>query len=211
MDPLVLPEQPSASPPISATGPTNPVQRLAGLDAVLEEVWRQLVLAPKDKAHAWRTPVLATRDGDGVDARSVILREAREAERELMVYTDLRSGKVRQLLAHPAGVLVMWSPALSWQLRCQVRLGVEASGLDVTSRWAQLKLSPAAQDYLSPLPPGAVLGDAPPPGRADLHSDEQAFFGVITAQVQSIDWLELGRQGHRRARFDAQGARWLQP
>jgi pyridoxamine 5'-phosphate oxidase len=187
------------------------MERLAGLDAVLLEIWRQLSLAPKDKAHAWNTPVLATRDGDGVDARSVILREAREAESELMVYTDLRSGKVRQLREHPLGVLVMWSPALSWQVRCQVRLDVETSGLDVTSRWAQLKLSPAAQDYLSPLPPGAVLGEAPPPGAADLGLGKQAFFGVITAQVQSIDWLELGRQGHRRARFDAQGARWLQP
>jgi hypothetical protein len=36
-------------------------------------------------------------------------------------------------------------------------------------------------------------------------------FAVVTAQVQSLDWLELHAEGHRRARFESQGARWLQP
>jgi hypothetical protein len=34
---------------------------------------------------------------------------------------------------------------------------------------------------------------------------------VLFARVDSLDWLELHRDGHRRARFDADGARWLQP
>jgi hypothetical protein len=29
--------------------------------------------------------------------------------------------------------------------------------------------------------------------------------------VQSIDWLELHADGHRRAIFDETGARWVQP
>jgi hypothetical protein len=33
----------------------------------------------------------------------------------------------------------------------------------------------------------------------------------LLAQVQSTDWLELHRDGHRRARFDDTGARWLMP
>jgi hypothetical protein len=34
---------------------------------------------------------------------------------------------------------------------------------------------------------------------------------VVTAQVTAVDWLELHAEGHRRARFDQQGARWLAP
>lgn len=181
--------------------------RLDSLTAIEEAVWQQLVACAADKSHPWRTPVLATIDGDRADARSVVLREVDARQKQLLIYTDERAGKVRQLLAHPHGTLVMWSPALSWQLRCRVRLSLEMSGLAASSRWARIRLSPAAQDYLSPLPPGTPLqGAAPahPPVARD-------YFAVIEAAVESLDWLELHRDGHRRAIFDGQGARWVQP
>ena len=96
-----------------------------------------------------------------------------------------------------------------WQLRCRVHLAIEMSGLAASSRWARIKLSPAAQDYLSPLPPGSVIEDPEPaPTHAAVARD---YFSIITAQVLSLDWLELHEQGHRRARFDGSLGVWLQP
>lgn len=189
-------------------------ERLTDLDAVLDALWGQLTLAVTDKTHAWRTAVLATREGDAVDARTVVLREVRKEQQQLLFYTDPRAGKVQQLLAHPQAVLVLWSPLLGWQIRLQVELSIQTQGLDVTSRWARIKMSPAAQDYLSPWPPGAVLAannERPPVAAPQPHPEAGVFFGVVTAQVRGIDWLELHPQGHRRAFFDADGARWLQP
>ncbi len=100
---------------------------------------------------------LATLDGDTPDLRSVMLREVDAPARTLMFFTDARSSKVAQIAAQPQATLLAWSSALGWQLRLRVRLDVQTSGLAVSSRWARLKLSPAAQDYLSPLPPGAPL------------------------------------------------------
>ena len=183
--------------------------RIASLDAIAAEVWLQLAAAVHDREHAWRTPVLATTDGTMADARSVILREVEPLTRRLCVFSDQRSAKVAQLLSHPTGTLVMWSPALGWQLRCRVQLALEDDGLAVSSRWARVKLSPAAQDYLSPLPPGTPLQAT---AAAPTHDAlERAHFAVISAQVLSLDWLELHAEGHRRARFDDDGARWLQP
>lgn len=183
-----------------------------GRPATLQEVeaalWQQLAAAPGDRKHAWRTPVLATIDGEAADARTVILREVDARQKQLLIYTDERAGKVRQLLNHPLGTLVMWSPALGWQLRCRVRLAVEMSGLASSSRWARVKLSPAAQDYLSPLPPGAPLDSLAPPGHSAVQRD---YFSVIDAAVEAMDWLELHPDGHRRAVFDSRGARWVQP
>jgi hypothetical protein len=34
---------------------------------------------------------------------------------------------------------------------------------------------------------------------------------MVNAQVESMDWLELHPDGHRRALFDAEGGRWVQP
>ncbi|AKJ31185.1 pyridoxamine 5'-phosphate oxidase family protein [Caldimonas brevitalea] len=180
--------------------------RLDSLDLIENAIWEQLVDAAHHKGHDWRTPVLATATPDGVNARTVVLREIRRGQRELLFYTDSRAAKVQEIATAPHGMLVMWSPQLSWQLRCQVALDVQYSGLDVLSRWAQVKLSPAAQDYLSAVAPGTPVDLATPPQRASRE-----HFAVVTAAVTSLDWLELHPEGHRRARFDVDGARWLQP
>ena len=193
--------------------------RLTSLPAIEAAVWQQLALAATDKQHAWRHPVLATVDDGMADARTVILREVDVGQKQLMTFSDDRAAKVRQMLRHPRATLVMWSPALSWQLRCRVLLSLEMSGLAATSRWARIKLTAAAQDYLARLPPGSprtTPDDTPDddpqardaPGSGTMKRE---FFSVISAHVLAIDWLELHREGHRRALFDVQGARWLQP
>ena len=182
-------------------------QRLASLPEVEAAIWGQLDAAVADRGHAWRTPVLATTDGQAADARTVVIREVDTRNRLLLFYTDQRAAKVAHLLSHPLGTLAMWSPALNWQLRCRVRLSLEDDGLAVSSRWAHIKLSPAAQDYLSPLPPGAPLQPAAP----GHDAVPRAHFAVVIAQVTAIDWLELHADGHRRALFDAGQARWVQP
>jgi pyridoxamine 5'-phosphate oxidase len=183
--------------------------RLASLPEIEAAVWRELSRAPTDKQHPWRTPVLATTDGNIGDARTVVVREVSADEKLITVYTDQRSGKVSQLAAHPVGTLVMWSPSLSWQLRCRVGVTLETSGLAVSSRWARIKLSPGAQDYLSPLAPGSELPEDPLP--TGLDRGALPYFAVMEARVLSIDWLELHADGHRRALFSGEEARWLQP
>jgi len=180
-------------------------ERLASLDAIEAALWRELAVAVTDKQHAWRTPVLATVDDNAADARTVVLREVDVQHRRLVCYTDTRAAKVAQSTRHPLGTLLMWSPAIGWQLRCRVRLTVEDSGLAISSRWATLQHSRAAQDYLSPLAPGARLDAAAPTASARAH------FGIVDAEVLAIDWLELHPDGHRRAVFGDGAARWLQP
>jgi pyridoxamine 5'-phosphate oxidase len=179
-------------------------ERLVSLPAIEAAVWRELQAAPQDAQHPWRTPVLATTDGESGDARTVVLRAVDAEKRRLTVFSDARASKVAQLSAHPLGTLVHWSPALSWQVRLRVRLEVQRDGLAVSSHWARLKLSPAAHDYLSALPPGSALDNA------IGARGERAHFALVVAQVLAIDWLELHAQGHRRARFGAGPAIWLQ-
>ncbi len=183
--------------------------RLSVLREVEAAIWRELAACVRDKAHPWRVAVLATAGGDGADARSVVLREWDEATRCLFIYTDARSAKAQQMVAHPLGTLVLWSAALGWQLRLRVRLDVETAGLRVSSRWARLKLTPAAQDYLCALPPGSPLAQAAV--QAVAQRESRGHFAVISAQVLSLDWLELHPEGHRRVLIDGDGARWVAP
>ncbi|MBC7728230.1 MAG: pyridoxamine 5'-phosphate oxidase family protein [Microbacteriaceae bacterium] len=180
--------------------------RLESLEQIYQACWHELGQAPRDKTHAFRLLGLATVDGEQADLRSVVLREVLADQRTLVLFTDARSPKVTQIQRQPAGTLLAWCKRLSWQLRLRVQLEVETSGPAVSSRWARLKMTPAAQDYLSPLPPGAPLGRPVPERSSREH------FAVINARVQSIDWLELRAEGHRRAAFDAAGqGQWLTP
>jgi hypothetical protein len=182
-------------------------ERLEDLPAIQAALWRELARAPLDRHHEWRTPVLATVDGDSADARTVVLRETDANARELRLFTDARAGKVRQIAQHPHGTLAMWSKRLSWQLRVRVRLQVHEDGLAVASRWARLKNSPAAQDYLNPLPPGSDVDTSVP----HREVPERGHFALVVATVLAVDWLELHAGGHRRAMFDKAGGRWLVP
>jgi hypothetical protein len=179
--------------------------RLESLPQIEQACWRGLADAASNTGHDWRYMVLATVAGERADARIVVLREVDADARELLFFTDSRSPKVEQMQRQPTATLVAWSPGRLWQLRLSVRCTVLADGLEVSSRWARMKLSPAASDYLSPLPPGAPL-EHPLPDRSSREN-----FAVVSAQVESMDWLELHAQGQRRACFDMRGARWLQP
>jgi pyridoxamine 5'-phosphate oxidase len=170
-------------------------------------LWDELALASHTRGHGWRTPALATVGLDGApDARTVVLREVDAGQQTLVLYTDARSPKVAQLAGEPRASLLLWCAQLGWQLRLRVSITVETAGLGVSSRWARLMMTPSAQDYLSPLPPGSPL-DHPLPQR-----DSREHFAVLTAQVHSMDWLHLDRAGHQRARFTAgETPVWLQP
>ncbi len=181
--------------------------RIESLAAIEAACWRTLEQAAATRGHPWRAMALATTDGEAGHARTVILREVDVDERRLVFYTDVRSAKVGQIAAHPIGTVLAWSAELGWQLRLRCRLTVDHGGLAASSRWARLKLTPAAQDYLSPLAPGTVLGSDLPPAAGPSRET----FALLEAQVEAVDWLELHAEGHRRAAFDALGARWLQP
>src|SRR5450631_3332565 len=101
--------------------------RVTSLATIEAAIWGELERAVAHTEHPWRTPVLATIAHDVADARTVVLREVDVRQRQLLIYTDERAGKVAQLLKHPNGTLVMWSPQLGWQLRCRVHLAIEMS------------------------------------------------------------------------------------
>lgn len=179
--------------------------RIESLHTIEKACWLALAEATHDREHPWRVMTLATVDGERADARSVVLRDVDEVERRIVFYADARSAKVAQIQARPQGVLVGWWPKAGWQLRLRVALAVETSGLEVSSRWARVKLSPSARDYLAALPPGT------PVDRYQPERGSREHFAVVTATIAEMDWLELHAEGHRRARLAGEASSWLTP
>lgn len=192
--------------------------RLQELDEIETSIWSELercvALRPRaepgetdahELPHEWRVAVLATVDDGQADARTLVLREVDVAERRLVFYTDARSPKVRQIEKSPLGTLIFYSRELGWQLRMQVRLHVETAGLAVSSRWAKLQTSVGARDYRSVAAPGRLL-DAP---LSELGA--RGHFAIIEAMAETVDWVELHADGHRRAVLRGHESHWVQP
>lgn len=189
-----------------ASPPHRVRSRIESLRLIETACWQELATATRERGHGWRVMTLATIAGERADARSVVLREVDAAQRTVVFYTDARSPKVEQVRTHPQGTAVGWCPGLSWQVRLHVRLAIEAHTPGTQQRWSRLQMTPGAQDYMSPLAPGhTLLAD---PG---LESGAREHFALLSAQVEAVDWLELHADGHRRAVFDADGPRWVQP
>lgn len=173
---------------------------------IRQRIWLELQRATQDRHHEWRTPVLATLGTDGApQARTVVLRHTNAKLACLLIYTDSRSPKISELATNPCVTLVFWSKRLNWQLRVRADMSVQTTGPEVEAAWVGVSQSAAAGDYLSATAPGDVLPVAPATP-STLH-----HLVVLTAQVRRIDWLELGRAGHRRAVFDANTWEWRAP
>ena len=185
-------------------------------DGIRQQIWKELVRATRDRHHAWRTPVLATAMRDGaVNARTVVLRKAVLAETGglLEIYTDQRSAKVGELIVQPSACLVFWSSRLNWQLRIRADVTIRNDGPYVESLWQSLKQTRAARDYMSLRSPGMALVQTCDDAERNVLKNEapKTYFSVLTARVLDIDWLELGREQHRRAKITGDQFLWLEP
>jgi len=166
----------------------------------------ELQRATNDRHHDWRTPVLASTGLDGFpQARTVVLRSAERAQAKLTFFTDSRSPKVAELQAQARASLLFWSKRLGWQLRVSVLATVATEGAAVDAAWERVRQSPAAGDYLSSAPPGA------PCAPEEVGVCSQHNLCIVSAQVLSMDWLALSKEGHRRARVSADSVAWCVP
>ena len=181
--------------------------RLEAAAEIRQQIWKELGRATQDRHHDWRTPVLASAgDAGWPDARTVVLRQVRAEQQQLGLFTDRRSPKVTQLRQQAQAMLVFWSPRLGWQLRVRLCLSVVDEGPEVQAIWQGLQHSAAAGDYLSPQPPGTPLTTNDP-----LATSATPQLALLQGQVIEMDWLELSREGHRRARLVAQDWTWITP
>lgn len=178
------------------------------IETIWRETWAQLVRATRDRRHGFRNPVIATRcPRRGVRARTVVLRDVDAKRARLTLHTDARSGKVEALRSAPVVSWCFYDGRRRLQVRAETRASMHRG--DDVARVAWDRQGPAARALYAvepapatPLAPGA----SPSPREGDGAGFEH--FVVVVCDVEELDWLHLGRDGHRRIRFAPQGPSW---
>jgi pyridoxamine 5'-phosphate oxidase len=184
-------------------------------DAILADLWSRLHQGKADPNHPFHWPGIATiNEIQGVTARTVVLRRVDEAPRLLWFHTDRRSAKFADLLNDATVAWLFYDHPSRLQVRVHSQATLHTNDAVAQEQWVAAP-GHMRELYRTPLSPGAVLPQihsAKPTG----GSDGRDHFAVVSCKVESIDWLYLHPNAHRRARFswssdDLLTAEWLAP
>jgi hypothetical protein len=176
------------------------------LSGSLDAAWSLLETGVTDRDAPAHHPLIATAGLDGApQARVMILRAADRNARIVRVHTDWRSDKVAELRADPRLAATVYDPAAKVQLRLTGRASVHHADAVAEAAWqASQRMSRVC--YGTAPASGAVIDEGgsyalPNPADEAELSAGYANFAAIVINVESLEWLYLAVEGHRRARF----------
>jgi hypothetical protein len=186
------------------------------LDDLLQRCWDYLEEGAGSARSPFHTAVLGTVEAGAPRLRTVVLRSAERGTSRVFCHTDARSAKARQIGAGAPASWLLYDPERKVQLRLEGQAAVHAEDALAEERW-RASAAGSRRCYLVEPGPGAVLASAgstlpealrhrrPEP---DETEPGRGNFAVVAAAVESIDWLHLTADGHRRARFRRRAHGW---
>lgn len=175
-----------------------------------KDTWNRLVNGAVKSRDAFHTPCVATHSVNDISLRTVVLRKAIPENKELRFHTDTRSKKWQELIINPSISALFYDAADRVQIRVKGRAVLQFKN-DITAvAWQKTSLS-SRRCYLTNFDPSSFT-DYPTSGLPE-HIEQEKFtleeseigfnhFGIVSIQVQNIDWLWLHHSGHRRAYFE---------
>jgi len=165
------------------------------LAKVPQDIWQHLVA----RNGAWRTPVLASAvPGGGADVRTVVLRSASAAGRELVFFTDRRSRKLAQLQADPAVCLLVYDDERRLQARFYGNAVSEQSSAVLDDWWSGLAGHQRALYALD------MLAD----GQSGDNEKGRENFAAFRVTVERFHCLWILERGNAAVQFDWQHGQW---
>ncbi len=184
------------------------------LDQVAEDIRKSLTEAAHNRRSPMHTPVVGTADAD---VRVMVLRAFDAKSWTCRLHTDARSPKC-DVIGEGAPVgLLFHDPDAKIQIRVKGVGRIEREGPVADAAWAEAT-NFAKRCYLAEGGPG-TLSEVPTSGLPDevegVKPDDaqlllaRANFAVLLVELRELDWLWLGHEGHRRARFTCGAGDWL--
>jgi 3-hydroxyisobutyrate dehydrogenase len=174
------------------------------------DTWNRLVNGAVKSRDAFHTPCVATQCNGDINLRTVVLRKALPEIKELRFHTDTRSKKWKELTLNPSISALFYDAADRIQIRVKGRAELQVKNDITAAAWQKTSLS-SRRCYLTNFDPSSFTQN--PTSGLPEHIEQENFtieesemgyqnFGIVTIQVQNIDWLWLHHAGHRRAYFD---------
>lgn len=194
---------------------------LPGLE---KDIWNRLLNGSLRYKDAFHNPVVANVNAEGVNMRTVVLRNVLPDKKQLAFYTDIRSGKWKELHMQNNISWLFYDAQVRLQIRLAGKVTLHQDDLIADGAWAASTVS-SRKIYLGEEGPSNKT-TIPTDGLPDAYQTAaptiiqskagRKNFGVAVTTVTWMEWLWLNSQGHRRAAFaynndGSFSAHWLIP
>ena len=149
------------------------------------------------KKHDFRFVYLATVADGKPHQRTVVLRDVVN-EHQLIIYTDARSHKVKELKENPNASIVMYNHKKLMQITLNGQMEMISEGDYYEDRWSRVQ-GRSQRDFITKKAPGTSIKN---PDEVE-YGDEHHFM-ILKLVPDTIEYLQLKRPNHIRALFKAE-------
>jgi 3-hydroxyisobutyrate dehydrogenase len=191
------------------------------IDELEKDCWIQLVNGAIKSRTPFHTPCIASLNNNALSLRTVVLRKAQPLEKELRFHTDIRSNKWKELQNDNSISALFYDTSTRVQIRVNGKANLHFNDEMTSEAWQKTSLS-SRRCYLTESSPSSF--SAIPTSGLSEEIEQEDFtladsevgaqnFGIVSIQVESMEWLWLNHAGHRRAFFDYvnDSYRWMIP
>jgi len=166
------------------------------LDQILKDLKNEVKFGYLKKKHAFRYPSLASIEDNVPVQRTVVLRDT-TADFDLIMYTDERSDKISHFENNPNCSLLFYNHKKLLQVKVEGKIEMIKSGEEYDYHWSRVQ-GHSQKDFITKNPPGTPIDN---PDHVDYNEDEHHFC-LLKLVPEHMEYLELKRPNHIRARFD---------
>ena len=176
-------------------------------------IWDYLNQGKKNRKSAFHYPTFIS-IGTEIHSRTLILRDVNKTKLLITFFTDLRSKKRYDIETKNKISVHIYDKKKSIQVCLYGQAKLENNNDITRNYWKEIN-NFSKLNYASKKSPGSVIMQ--PENITMLKTDKHIYknFAVLNIRIHKIDWLELSREGNKRALFcyknNSFDAKWIIP
>lgn len=165
------------------------------LQDIFKDIINEIKFGYLKRRHANKYCSLASIENNKPVVRTVVLRNMTD-ENNLIFFTDMRSGKVRQYQSNPNAEVLFYNHKKLLQIKVSGQICLVEDDEKI-AYYKQKVQGPSQKDYTTLKNPGTSIDN---PDHVD-YGDELNF-AVLELKTESIESLQLKRPNHIRCLFE---------
>ncbi|WP_345950516.1 pyridoxamine 5'-phosphate oxidase family protein [Mucilaginibacter sp. PAMB04274] len=184
------------------------------LEDIINASWKKLTGQRDGDNAGFKYIQVCSYAADYIDAYTVVLREGSADNRSIIFYTDVRSPKVGDIKQNNKLTVISYNDEQKIQLILKGEAEIHFQN-DTAAFYWQKDGYRSRRSYLAQPAPTTSVEEATD---GLLHLSNRKFddadaagyenFAVVKINVNYLEYLQLSRDGNRRAKFSWQGAGW---
>ena len=176
------------------------------LEEIPSIVFSELRNGISRKKHPFKNVVLTTVNEKTPMSRWIVFRKL-TLENNLLIYTDSRSEKVKNLRINTNGGLLFYNNKQGLQIHFSTVTTIHQNN-ELTKKYWQGIAGTSSENYTTIHPPSLPINNIDDGQKIDKNLNDK-YFSILELCPISMSILQLSRYGHIRASFNKTNNEWI--